>query len=125
MTEFDLGMNLYEFNKKGMDQLDPVDPISLFTQIQDIVEDILTVSDAKYWMLLCNERKDYTVFNLINPDINTFASDIKETLDNRGQVLSIDKQEDGNFEIWIRDFDTKENFVYYLFNYTYGVIEEV
>lgn len=125
MAEFDLGMNLYEFNKKGMDQLDPIDPISLFTQILDIAKDIFTTYNAQYWMLLCNERKDYTVFNLINPDINTFASDIKETLDNRGQVLSIDKQEDGNFEIWIRDFNTKENFVYYLFNYTYGVIEEV
>ena len=45
------------------------------------------------------------------------------TLVNRGQVLSIDKQEDGNYEIWIRDPKTKENFVYYLFDYSYGIIK--
>ena len=45
------------------------------------------------------------------------------TLTNRGQVLSIDKQNDGNYEIWIKDFNTKENFVYYLFDYTFGIIK--
>ena len=29
-----------------------------------------------------------------------------ECLTNRGLVLDISKQGDGNYEIWIRDFDT-------------------
>jgi hypothetical protein len=124
MAELDLGLNLYDFNKQGMSQESPLDPIILFNKTKDTILDILTVKDTHYWMLLCNERKDYTLFNLIDPDVDSFTADLVETLKNRGWVLSIDKQEDGNFEIWIRDPDTKENFVYYLFNYNYGVVEE-
>ena len=123
MAEISLG-DLYSFNKQGMAQESPLDPILLFNKARETVIDILTVKDTKYWMLLCNERKDYTIFNLIAPDADSFSADLVETLKNRGLVLSIDKQEDGNFEIWIRDPDTKENFVYYLFNYNYGVVEE-
>ena len=69
----------------------------------------------KYWHLY------YTVFI-----IETFEGSLDEfrpTLLNRGQVLSIDKQEDENYEIWIRDPETKENFVYYLFDYSFGIIK--
>lgn len=126
MAELDLGMNLYEFNKQGMNQFDPIDPILLYTEIEDMAKEMLFATlKAKYWMLLCHERRDYTIINLIKPRLDTLTNDIKETLTNRGQVLSIDKLDDDSFEIWIRDFDTKENFVYYLFDYTYGVIEEV
>ena len=37
--------------------------------------------------------------------------------------LAIDLQKDGNYEIWIRDKKTKENFCYYLFDYSFGIIE--
>jgi len=126
MAELDLGMNLYEFNKQGMNQFDPIDPILLHTEIEDMAKEMLFATlNTKYWMLLCHERRDYTIINLIEPKLDTLTNDVKETLTNRGQVLSIDKLDDDSFEIWIRDFDTKENFVYYLFDYTYGVIEEV
>ena len=80
--------------------------------------------DGKYWMLLCHERRDYTVFNLQGEmTVRDINKDVIECLKNRGIVLAIDEQSDGNYEIWIRDKKTKDNVIYYLFNYEFGVIE--
>lgn len=132
MAELDLGMNLYEFNKKAMEQEKPLDMIAFNIGINSIVEALNEkfyngkeqFDKNKYWMLLCKERSDYTIFNFfIDFNKKKFGEDLRECLLNRGSVLSIDKLDDGNFEIWIRDDITKENFVYYFFNYTEGVIE--
>lgn len=119
MAEIDLGMTLYDFNKEGMKQEKLLDAITLNRKVADMVKDI--AARSKYWMLLSNERKDYTIFIILTTE-GTY-NEMMPTLRNRGDVLSIDKQEDGNYEIWIRDPDTKENFVYYLFDYTYGIIQ--
>ena len=119
MAEFDLGLNLYEFNKQGMAQEKPLDPLTLNRQVSNMVKDI--AARSKYWMLLSNERKDYTIFIILTAQ-GTY-NEMLPTLNNRGQVLSIDKQEDGNYEIWIRDFDTNDNVVYYLFDYNNAIIE--
>ena len=119
MADIDLGMNLYDFNKNAMTQEKPLDDIAFNIATSKMVEDIIPRS--KFWMLLCNERKDYTVFIILTKD--GILKELRPTLKNRGQILSIDKQDDGNYEIWIRDPETKENFVYYLFDYQYGIIE--
>lgn len=119
MANVDLGMNLYDFNKQGMSQIDPLDPIAFNLATGHMVEDI--VERSHYWMLLNNERKDYTVFIVLTKE--GILNEIRPTLQNRGDVLSIDKQSDNNYEIWIRDPETKENFVYYLFDYAFGIVE--
>lgn len=118
--EIDTGVSIYEINKNLMKEDKPLDPIAVNITVKKAADGILT-SFKKYWMLLCRERNDYTVF-IVNGS-NNLEKELKETLLNRGYLLSIDKQDDGNFEIWIRDSETKENFVYYLFDYTFGVIE--
>ena len=118
--EIDTGLSMYEINKNLMKEDKPLDPIMINKVVKSTADGILS-SFKKYWMLLCRERNDYTVF-IINSS-NNLENELKETLLNRGQLLSIDLQEDGNFEIWIRDPETEENFVYYLFDYTFGIIE--
>ena len=74
-------------------------------------------------MLLCHERRDYTLFNR-NKQIllfNSPSSELATCIKNRGLPLSIDKLSDGNFEIWIRIQGTP--YCYYLFTYDSGVIE--
>ena len=76
------------------------------------------------WMLLCRERNDYTVF--FNTDKSCYkklCEELQPTLQNRGSVILIDKQEDGVWEIWIRDIITNENFAYYLFDYSQAIID--
>lgn len=118
MAELELG-NLYDINKQLMEKEKPLDPILLNKKIKDI----FTYIDI-YAMLLCRERNDYTIFHY-NDDIPSEKGiqEIKETLQNRGEILSIEEQPDGTYEIWIRDFNTKENFVYYLFDYSNAIVE--
>lgn len=119
MAEIDLGLSLYDFNKQGMAQEKPLDAIDFNRQIINMIEDI--AARSKYWMLLCRERNDYTVFIILTKEGT--VNEMLEALLNRGQILSIDKQKDGNYEIWIRDINTKENFVYYFFDYEFGIVK--
>lgn len=114
-------MTLYEYSKQVVANEVPMDPIAFN---QAMLSMSLDLEKSKYIMLLCHERRDYTLFNLNNmSDNKKFASDLAETLSNRGSLLLADKQPDGAWEIWIRDFTTDENFAYYLFDYSNGVVE--
>lgn len=123
MANVDLGMSLYDLNKQMLANEKPLDIIQFNRKVEEMVHDISKqAEDGKlYWMLLCHERRDYTIFIVLTTDGT--IKEMKPTLMNRGSVLSIDKQEDGNYEIWIRDENTKENFAYYLFDYSFGIVQ--
>ena len=113
-------MSLYEYSKQVVVNEVPMDPI-LFNQ--KMIEVSIDMVEHTYMMLLCHERRDYTVFHITNANKKIAANEISETLYNRGKVLLVDKQKDGSWEIWIRDSLTDENFAYYLFPYDDGVVE--
>ena len=112
-------MNLYDYGKQIMSAETPMDPIIFHSKIKELADNF--IKPNKYYMLLCHERRDYTILNVKRKERD--IQSIEEMIMNRGLVLTIDKQPDGNYEIWIRDFHTNENFVYYLFDYTEGVME--
>ena len=113
-------MSLYEYSKQVVANEVPMDPI-LFNQ--KMIEVSMDMVEHTYMMLLCHDRRDYTIFHIANADKKIAAKDISETLYNRGKILLVDKQKDGSWEIWIRDSLTDENFAYYLFPYDNGVVE--
>lgn len=117
----DLGVTLYDMNKQAMRSEPPLDMI-MFNRKMIEVSDRIIESKKEYWMLLNNERKDYTVFKINRFISRNIIEDISIALNNRGQILSIDKQKDGNFEIWVKDYNTGEAFAYYLFDYTFGMV---
>jgi hypothetical protein len=116
----DLGVTLYDLNKQAMAKEPPLDVIAFNIKMVEVVKKLAT---KKYWMLLNNETRSYTVFIIDHPE-NTrkITDEVSITLHNRGEILSIEEQEDGNFEIWVRDFNTREVFAYYLFDYKFGII---
>ena len=127
MAEVSLG-NLYKFNKNAMSQFEPMDAILFNRKVINIAEQMVEGSDygQHYWMLLCHDRRDFTLFNIISVSdgaLKPVTDEIIPTLQNRGQIIDIEQQPDGAYEIWIRDPETKENFAYYLFQYDNGVIE--
>ena len=126
MAEVELG-SLYDFNKQLMKNEKPLDPIAFNTKIKEIgieLWELMEDCGVQYWMLLCHECRDYTLFNIIGAvDADPIIKELKLTLTNRGQILAMDKQPDGAWEIWIRNIDTDEDSAYYLFNYQQGVIE--
>ena len=118
-----LNISLYEMNKQAFNQIKPYDQIILNKKCKEMSSHIWN-QDSDYWMLLCRERNDYTIFHRKSTyENNLLFEALKDCLNNRGYVLDITQQNDGNYEIWIRDFDTKENIVYYLFDYHAGIVE--
>lgn len=126
MAEVNLG-TLYDFNKELMKKERIIDPILFNTQVNKIAKEMFVdaeIKDEHYWMLLCHDRRDFTLFNIIaSEEVDIIVEELKPTLVNRGEIIAIDKQPNGAWEIWIRDAVSAENFVYYLFKYDNGVIE--
>ena len=120
----DSGMNLYDANKQLLANEKPLDPIIKSKKIHNIANMINKNTEKEsFYMLLCRERNDYTLFNFRNlQDYSDFINDFNECLRNRGEVLAIDEQESGAWEIWLRDTETEEIVVYYFFDYNLGVL---
>ena len=133
MGEVSLG-NLYEFNKQFMEK----EPAMAEEDIRAAINNICSFYNKNgnctyhYYMLLCRERYDYTLFNnakhgamLLN---SSFPQDLYECLTNRGQVLSIEEVPGNAYEIWLRicedeiDEEKPSHYAFYFFPYDEGVI---
>ena len=111
--------NLYDINKNLVK--DNVSPLTE-EEIADKRQLILNFLTEMYYMLLCNDRKDYTVFRISNSKEECVKILIDECLKNRGEILSIEPTENKDaFEIWIKVED--EVFCYYFFPYSQAIIE--
>ena len=124
--DIELG-NLYDFNKGLVKKAGQLSSDGLLGGFEKIKQYML--ANYKYFMLLSNERRDYTVFNLSPMDtgiteaaVSQAAKDVIDCMQNRGAIYSINKN--GTYEgieIWIKV--EQEMFVYYLFAYDAAVIE--
>ena len=128
MSELNLGTQ-YEFSKDMVKQLPNLTEGQLNSK-KEIVKNFLRKGLNNYYMLLCNEQKDYTVFRIANNEekdrdeqkqeiVNIL---IDECLPNRGGIRGIDltEQQDA-VEIWL--YIDEEAYVYYFFPYDEAVIE--
>ena len=114
---------LYDLNKsiveKNIDALSEEDMKNKKNLIIKFLED----TDNYYYMLLCNDRKDYTVFHHLDTNIECLQDVlIDECLPNRGCTKSIELTKNNDaIEIWISiDGDS---YCYYFFPYDEAIIE--
>lgn len=121
--------NLYDMNKQIMLNEPKISEDRLVEVVSQLYTWITDRTNQHYFMLLCHERRDFTLFN-IQPkgilgttigQVNTMVNDIIECMTNRGTLLAADLQDDGAWELWLRIED--ECFVYYLFPYGEAVLE--
>lgn len=122
MSDVSLG-TLYELNQELMKSEKKMTEEELNEALKKIKS--FFQSKGTYFMLLCHEQRDYTIFRK-NGYVNMIVSaeqELKTCLLNRGQIISIDELHDGNFEIWILNDITNEPCCYFLFPYDEGVIE--
>ena len=126
MAELNMG-TLYDANKQLMSNKQLFKPMNHLeiAAAQIKIEDFFNRKCDSYGMLYCKDRSDFTIFHMYeNQNPNPPAIAAKECLGcciDRGDILSIEEQPDGNFEIWLRIDD--EPFAYYLFPYDNAVIE--
>lgn len=113
-------MTVYEMSKQVIAQQKPLDPIEFSRTISKVAK---KMEEKNFWMLLCRERNDYSIFQTEDAKAKKIQKELIPTLSNRGQVVYVEAIDDNGYEIWIRDIGTKEDFAYLLFDYTYGMID--
>lgn len=122
--------SLYDVNKQLMEKEPEIDDANLQLAKEHLRIWLANNFKQKYFMLLCHELRDYTLFNLDKTNtwavahyenIQFAASDIIECMINRGDLISIEDQPDNTWEFWIRN--REGCFAYYLFPYGEAVLE--
>lgn len=125
MAELGMG-TLLDYNKSAIKSLGALNKAKMKTGIRE-VEQFFKDTDNTYYMMLCHENRDYTVFRISEVEsIPEAASIVKECLENRGKTYSIEKDKNGAIEIWIemKNFeDEDELYCYLLFPYDAAIIE--
>ena len=121
--------NLYDINKNLVKKNEIKLSEGILNSKKEIIKNfIMNKSNHFYFMLLCNERKDYTVFDFDgqkSPEksLNCAKCLVDECLINRGEIRGIDLTKDKDaIEIWMVIDD--EAYVYYFFPYDNGIISD-
>lgn len=90
------------------------------------LDEKINTQREEFFMLLCHEQRDYTVFSMSNQRglsiAQKCAEELKECLINRGYIYSIEKTNDGALEIWIRYKKDDSINCYFFFPYTSAVV---
>lgn len=123
MSDITMG-SLYDFNKAAILTQDPLTNEELTRSLYKIRLFCRNTMN-RYYMLLNRETYNFTLFDfgewVSSAKLNEFIyNDLKECLQNRGKVVSIEDKDDA-YEIWIVT-DDNEALVYYFFPYDEGVI---
>lgn len=124
---------LYDINKTLVKQNEIKLNEAVLNSKKEIIKNFIYKTANNYYMLLCNERKDYTIFDFkldkdnYNLDfpicINCANCLVDECLKNRGEIRGIDlTQNKDAIEIWMIIND--EAYVYYFFPYDNGVVTD-
>ena len=120
-----MDMTLYDFNKAGYGSLPDMDEIAL-NQASVHVKEFLEQKTpfSKYWLLLSNENKYYTIFhrNSNTFSFNDLTSEVMNIVQDLGGIKSIELDDGGSaLEFWIKY--NGECSLFLLFPYDRGVIE--
>lgn len=121
----DSGMSVYDGCRAERQNAPKLDPIIEQRGFDELTKWLKSKTIGQYYMLLCNELRYYTVFNLLTDSIENMVKEIKNCAESRGEILeiSLDKSTNAAYEIWIRDYEDNEPHVFMFFNYDLGVIE--
>lgn len=119
-TEVSLG-TAYDINKNLIKKYEHLLTTDELKEKEEIIDNFTRSKSDHYYMLLCHDRRDYTIFHTTVTEGSVYA-DLEECLNNRGGIYSIDPTEDGcAIEIWLMIDD--EPYCYYFFPYEAAVVE--
>lgn len=117
---FNIG-TLYDSAKDSYNKMNELTKQQIMKRCH-IFEDYVKGCHNQYYMLLCRERNDYTLFNHTSKLILPMYNDIIDCLRHRGATIKdISLDIGGGVEFFVT-IDS-ESFAYYFFPYDNGVIE--
>ena len=74
-------------------------------------------SDPKYFMFLCRELSDYTIFNFESFNYSKAKEELEELIHERGELLDIVYNHNNDtYEIWMRTKSDNQIHMYMLFD---------
>ena len=121
--------SLYVLNQQAYNKVRPLNENEKREHLSNLYEWVKE-QRCDYTMLLCHERRDYTIFHYKNRQDNTYKTatikDLRECIENRGKLLDVRYLQDQDaWEIWIRIFEDKshQNYMYMFFNAEGFVVE--
>ena len=117
-----VSLSLYELNKNIMVQMPTISNSNKLEAIK-LIDEYKKDTNQKYYMLICKEYNYYTLFEIDNDNLfeDTLSLTAFDCLKNVGEVISVDKNEIGAIEIWVKI--NKEAYAFYLFGYDNGVVK--
>lgn len=117
-------MTNYEIHKQLFQKIDPPDRTKLKKLFSSVGAWFSTDIECNYYMLLCREKNDYTVFHFNNMNYDQGQQSVQRLLENRGTILDIIYVHGQDaYECWIKEKSSSEVYMYMLFPYNWGVIE--
>ena len=121
-----LGITEYEINKMIIAQLPSLISNEQLAPSRELIKNFThqhSFTGNAYYMLLCNDLRYYTVFNVYEnrPDEENVENVVIDCLQDMGVIQQINPTEDGKaIECWIKN--DKGTFMFMLFRYDWGVI---
>lgn len=115
-------MTVYELNKSAMSAKPDMDADAIASK-ETMITDFFNNTDNDFYMLLCRERNDYTLFynELYENSIEQLIEEMWYLFDNRGKLKEIQFDETGKaIEFWV-SIDGEPH-CYFFFPYDEGVI---
>lgn len=114
----------YSLNKQMYAKITPPTADKVNQMFVNVGAWLSTHYKSHYYMLLNNELRYYTTFNLKEPNFDKMIQDLKECLFPRGRVLDIEYQHaEDCYQIWIKEYKTNEVYMFMLFEASDFVIE--
>lgn len=108
MAEFAIGTQ-YDIAKRALESgaIKPVTKPQSIREFANVGAWFATDMDFKYFMLLCREAYDFTVFNMVTTNHHKAQQELQEVLESRGQVVFIEYNHDSEcYEFWVKCNDT-------------------
>lgn len=122
MAEVEMG-SVYEMNKYIRQYSEPMAEDKIKLAVGNIGGWCSCRPYTKYYMLLCKELSDYTIFRLNDYNYNQLAQELQEVLKSRGEILGIDYMHGfDSYECWVRKWG-QEPYMYMFFDCQGFIVE--
>lgn len=117
----DSGLTLYDVNKMLIKESAPLDANERW-ELGKAIWQFCENTNNKFYMLLCNDIRYYTLFNRIKDAFENIEDIVMECAEDIGKIVSYNATEEA-IEIWVRANEIEEILVMYFFPYDRGVVE--
>lgn len=108
---------LYELNQAAYSKVKPMTPAKASEMVFNIGMWFSSDPTYKYFMFLCRELNDYTIFDFRSYNYSKGEEELEDLIHSRGELLDIQyDHENDNYDIWVKSKQDNKPHVYKLFD---------